>query len=103
MKAFHDVHAHNYLSACSHDNLATAEAYVNKAAELGLKVLGFANHTWDETVPGASPWYHDQSIAFQMQIKTQAGIGSMVHGLGRIRRMTDKCGLMIKSFNIPLI
>lgn len=71
MKAFHDVHAHNYLSACSHDNLATAEAYVNKAAELGLKVLGFANHTWDETVPGASPWYHDQSIAFQMQIKTQ--------------------------------
>ncbi len=71
MKAFHDVHTHNYLSACSHDNLATAESFVYRAAELGLKVLGFANHTWDERVEGASPWYRDQSLAFQMQIKTQ--------------------------------
>lgn len=69
MKAFCDVHTHNFLSNCSHDNQSTPASYVDRAAELGLRVLGFANHCWDERVEGASAWYHDQSLAFQMQIK----------------------------------
>ena len=69
MKAFCDVHTHNFLSKCSHDNQSTPAGYVDRAAELGLRLLGFANHCWDERVEGASSWYHDQSLAFQMQIK----------------------------------
>ena len=69
MKAFCDVHTHNFLSRCSHDNQATPASYIERAAELGLRVLGFANHCWDERVEGASAWYHDQSLAFQMQIR----------------------------------
>ena len=71
MKAFCDVHLHNYLSNCSKDRAATAENMVWKAAELGLKKMGFANHIWDSRVEGASSWYHKQTLEFSMQIKNQ--------------------------------
>lgn len=71
MKAFADVHVHNYLSNCCKDNAATAENFVRRYAELGIKVLGFANHIWDDRVPGASSWYHKQTLDFSMQIKNQ--------------------------------
>ena len=73
MKAFHDVHIHNYLSSCSHDNGATVESYIELSKQNGLRLMGFANHTWDETVPFPyeSGFYKRQSMAFQMQIKAQ--------------------------------
>ncbi len=71
MKAFADVHVHNYLSNCSKDRLASAGNYIKRYAELGIKVLGFANHTWDARVEGASGWYHKQTIEFATQIKHQ--------------------------------
>ena len=71
MKAFCDVHLHNYLSNCSRNRAATAENMVYRAAELGIKTMGFANHIWDARVEGASAWYHKQTLEFSMQIKNQ--------------------------------
>lgn len=69
MKAFADVHVHNFLSNCGKDNTSTAANYVKRYAELGIKTLGFANHVWDDRVPGASKWYSKQTLDFSMQIK----------------------------------
>lgn len=73
MKIQHDVHVHNYLSTCSGDNQATVPSYLDVAADLGIKLLGFANHTWDESIPFPHPssFYKRQSMAFQQQIKCQ--------------------------------
>ncbi len=71
MKALADVHVHNFLSNCSRDRTATAKNYIKRYADLGVKVLGFANHTWDDRVPGNNEWYHKQNLAFEMQIKNQ--------------------------------
>ncbi|MBQ8894587.1 MAG: hypothetical protein IJ043_09325 [Clostridia bacterium] len=69
MKVLADVHVHNFLSNCGRDNTSTAANYVKRYAELGIKILGFANHIWDDRVPGASSWYHKQTLDFSMQIK----------------------------------
>ncbi len=71
MKALADVHVHNFLSSCCRDRTATAENYIKRYAELGVKVLGFANHTWDDRVAGNNEWYHKQNLDFEMQIKSQ--------------------------------
>lgn len=71
MKALADVHVHNYLSNCSKDRLTSAGNYIKRYAELGIKVLGFANHCWDPRVEGASAWYHKQTIEFATQIRNQ--------------------------------
>ena len=71
MKAFADVHIHNFLSNCSRDRSATAENFIRRYAELGIKTIGFANHIWDDRVDGANDWYHKQNLAFSMQIKNQ--------------------------------
>lgn len=71
MKAIADVHVHNYLSNCGKDRASSAPNYIKKYAELGIKVLGFANHSWDERVEGESGWYHKQTIEFATQIRNQ--------------------------------
>jgi len=71
MKAFADVHVHNYLSNCGKDRLSSAENYVKRYAELGIKTLGFANHCWDPRVEGESAWYYKQTIEFATQIRNQ--------------------------------
>ena len=73
MRATHDVHIHNYLSSCSSDNGATPESFMKICKDNGLKLMGFANHTWDESIPLPAPsgFYTRQSMAFQMQIKSQ--------------------------------
>ena len=75
MKAFHDIHIHSYLSLCSSDNQGTAERYVERARSLGHRLMGFANHTWDESIPFPPTYkknfYRFQSMAYQMQIKNQ--------------------------------
>ena len=91
MKAICDVHLHNYLSNCSKDRAATAENMILKAAELGLKTMGFANHIWDARVEGASSWYHKQTLEFSMQIKNQ--IPADTHGVRvLIGAETEYCG-----------
>ena len=73
MKIQHDVHVHNYLSTCSGDNQATVQSYLEVAKSLDMRLIGFANHTWDESVPlpAPNPFYKKQSMAFQQQIKCQ--------------------------------
>ena len=73
MKTLHDVHLHNYLSSCCADNQATAENMIREGKKYGLKLMGFANHTWDESIPlpASSGFYKRQSMAFQRQIRTQ--------------------------------
>ena len=94
MQAQHDVHIHNYLSSCSSDNQATVANYIKAAKEVGLKLMGFANHTWDESVPLPAPsgFYKRQSMAFQMQIKDQ--IPAEDQGIKiLVGAETDYCGM----------
>ena len=81
MKAYHDIHIHNYLSKCCGDRTATAESMIEQAKKNGLRLMGFANHIWDENAPfpedldpigtNTKNWYFKQSMAFSMQIKSQ--------------------------------
>lgn len=102
MKAYADVHAHNYLSNCCQDNQATAESYVNQAAACGVKILGFANHIWDERVEGANSWYQRQSLAFSMQIKNQIpadtkGVKVLVGAETEYCGMSDTLGMSVEG------
>jgi histidinol phosphatase-like PHP family hydrolase len=46
---------------------------IKEGKKYGLKLMGFANHTWDESIPlpASSGFYKRQSMAFQRQIRTQ--------------------------------
>ena len=39
MKLLQDVHLHNYLSTCCHDNQATVENMIPEGEKLGLKMM----------------------------------------------------------------
>jgi len=67
----HDIHIHTNLSACSKDDKAVPENIIRRAAENGLKVIGFANHFWDSKIPGASQWYAPQNMDHIMKIRRQ--------------------------------
>lgn len=77
IKAAHDVHIHNYLSGCCHDMQATVENYINIERANGVRLMGFANHAWDESVPlpDTKSWgvdmYKKHVMAYEMQIKPQ--------------------------------
>lgn len=58
----HDVHIHTTLSACCSDPKATPPNIVARAAEVGLKTIGFADHLWDAASPGSSDWYRPQDL-----------------------------------------
>lgn len=68
MKIQHDLHIHTNLSACGQPE-ATVERYVAEAKKIGLKLIGFANHLWDDKIPGASRWYAPQNMQHILQIK----------------------------------
>lgn len=98
MKAYHDVHIHNFLSTCSGDNQATVENYIKVVKELGIRLMGFANHTWDETVPlpydgnWAYDFYKRQGTTFQAQLRSQ--IPERVEGLKILfGAETEYCGM----------
>ena len=67
----HDLHVHTFLSACSSDEEARPERMIARAAEAGLRTIGFADHMWDSRVPGASDWYRPQSYEHICQIREQ--------------------------------
>jgi histidinol phosphatase-like PHP family hydrolase len=69
--ANHDIHVHTVLSSCAKDALATPTNYIQRAAELGLKTIGFANHVWDRSIPGASAWYQPQDMEHILTIREQ--------------------------------
>jgi histidinol phosphatase-like PHP family hydrolase len=65
----HDMHVHTLLSACSSDIKNIPENILKRAAEVGLKTIGFADHMWDSSIRGASSWYVPQDMNHIMQIK----------------------------------
>ena len=73
MKLLHDVHLHDYLSRCTNVWDATAMSMVREAQRTGLKLIGFSNHTWDESVPlpVSKSFYQKQSITYEAQIRDE--------------------------------
>jgi len=67
----HDVHVHTFLSACSHDPEAVPENIIARAADHGIRTVGFADHVWDAAVPGASDWYRPQDFSHISRIREQ--------------------------------
>ena len=65
----HDMHVHTLLSVCSSDIKNIPENILKRAAEVGLKTIGFADHMWDSSIRGASSWYAPQDVNHVMQIK----------------------------------
>ena len=71
MKPVIDMHNHTNLSKCSKDPAATAATFIDKAAEVGIQVLGISNHGWDSRMEGASRWYQSQDIDWVMKLKDE--------------------------------
>jgi histidinol-phosphatase (PHP family) len=57
----HDIHIHTHLSDCAKRD-AFMEGYIAEARNIGLKTLGFSDHSWDSNVEGASNWYKPQTF-----------------------------------------
>ena len=87
----HDVHVHTVLSACCSDKTATAANILARAAESGIKTIGFADHLWDSAVPGASDWYAPQNLAHVLSIRET--IPADTHGVRvLVGCETEYCG-----------
>lgn len=72
MKITHDFHIHTGLSTCARDKEnATLEKYLENAKTYGFTQMGFADHFWDDAIPGAIPWYQPQNLAHVLQLKEQ--------------------------------
>lgn len=56
----YDIHIHTHLSSCA-SREAFMKDYIDAASGLGLELIGFADHAWDDSVEGASPWYAPQN------------------------------------------
>lgn len=67
----HDLHVHTFLSACSSDPEAVPANMLARAAECGVRTVGFADHLWDAAVAGASEWYRPQDYEHISQIRAQ--------------------------------
>lgn len=78
------MHVHTTLSVCCSDPAATPAAYLARAAEQGVRLIGFSNHYWDENIPlkpyyepargtdvGAIGFYSRQDTSHVLQIKEQ--------------------------------
>ena len=66
-RADHDYHIHTRLSSCSKDPEQTPQAVLDYAVRNGYREICLTDHYWDETVPGASPWYRKQDTAHILQ------------------------------------
>lgn len=63
-----DIHIHTNLSLCARSE-ATPEANIQTAKSANLKLIGFANHYWDERVPGPNGFYEPQDTAHVLKLK----------------------------------
>ena len=75
MKPVIEMHTHTRISSCCHDDNACLATYIDKAAQIGVQVLGISDHCWDHPrMPGASPWYQKQDVAWVDQIRKELPI-----------------------------
>ena len=71
MRINHDFHIHTNLSLCAAETV-TAEHYINKAKELGLNKIGFANHMWDENIqPFLNRSYKIQTVPYNLELRDE--------------------------------
>ncbi len=111
MKPIIDMHNHTFLSACCMEEAATAEAFINKAAEVGIQVLGISNHCWDDRMPGASPWYAPQTVEWCKTIRAEMpadtkGVKVFLGIESEYKGATDELGISAegaKEFDYVLI
>ena len=80
MKPIVDMHTHTFISDCCHDENANVQNFLDKAAEVGIQVLGITDHCWEHPkMPGASPWYAKQDIPWVKQIEKE--LPADTHGI----------------------
>lgn len=61
MKLDHDLHVHTYLSACCHDKQKqTPSGILSLAEDMGVRMIGFADHVWANPNLTPSDWYRHQ-------------------------------------------
>ncbi len=61
MKIDHDLHVHTYLSSCCQEKeTQRPDAILAKAAALGRRMIGFADHVWTNPNVNPSAWYKPQ-------------------------------------------
>ncbi len=65
-----DIHVHTHLSACA-DRQAYIKDYIRQAEECSLSLIGFADHSWDSAIPGASAWYQPQNYQRLVQRRAE--------------------------------
>ena len=65
----HDLHIHSFLSTCSKCPEQIPERIARYAVEEKLSTVCITDHFWDETIPGASPWYEKQNFPHILQSK----------------------------------
>ncbi len=102
MKPIIDMHNHSNLSKCCHDETATAATFIDKAAEVGIQVLGISNHCWDNRMEGASPWYKPQDVDWVLKIRDEIpadkkGVKLFIGIESEYRGMCDKIGISAEN------
>ena len=73
MKITHDLHVHTTISGCANET-ATVENYLAYAKDKGIKKIGFADHFWDEGIPGEPSCYVPENFAALMTLKPKLEI-----------------------------
>ena len=98
MKPIIDMHNHTFLSACCNEKEATAGAFIDKAAQVGIEVLGITNHCWDQKMPGSGAWYAPQTVEWCMKIYDELpedtkGVKVFIGVESEYKGMTDEIGM----------
>ena len=73
MKITHDLHVHTTVSGCANET-ATVENYFKYAQERGIKKIGFADHFWDDSIPGEPSCYVVENYDALMTVKPKLEI-----------------------------
>lgn len=64
------MHLHTHLSRCGKDD-AYVKSYIEQAKTLGLKLLGFSDHMWDDAYPGWPEFYDGQNFTHIAAIREE--------------------------------
>lgn len=67
----HDLHIHTFLSTCCPDERCVPANIIPRAAEAGLRTIGFADHMWDSRVPCDSDWHRPQTFEHVSRVREQ--------------------------------
>ncbi len=66
-----DLHVHTQLSGCCSDPRQTVAEIARRAAQLGLRTIGLADHVWDNPAWETTDWYRPQNVARLLPVRAQ--------------------------------